>query len=165
VRVSISKIDGVTAVTVSLNEGMTSIRFALSNRVTVEQIRKVIRSNGFTPKEAEVRVTGVLVSRGDTLTLAVPGADEVYLLQDAPDAEGKLSELRQMGQDTRVVVTGQVPGSSDRPSRAPRTLLIRSYTAGTSGAWGQAAQQDSFATSLLKACAASFKPSERVRYG
>lgn len=126
-RVAVTRIEGVSTVTVSLKEGMASIRFTPSNHVTVDQIREVVRSNGFTPKEAEVRVTGVLVSAGDTLVLSVPGSEESFLLQDGPGAGGKVAELRKERADARVTVTGQVPAVNDRSRRARRPLLVQSY--------------------------------------
>ncbi|MEW5918962.1 MAG: heavy-metal-associated domain-containing protein [Gemmatimonadota bacterium] len=127
VRVAISKIDGVSAVTVSLNEGMTTVQFAPSNRVRAEQIRDVVRASGFAPKEADVRMAGALSLRGDTLTFAVPGAEETYVLQDVPGEESLLGALRQLGPNTRLEVTGRLPASAGRPGTAPRVLMVRAF--------------------------------------
>jgi copper chaperone CopZ len=47
--VAVGKIDGVRDVKVSLNEGRATIQFAAANRVSIEQVRKAIRANGFAP--------------------------------------------------------------------------------------------------------------------
>jgi copper chaperone CopZ len=133
VRVAIDKIEGVTSTTVSVNEGMTTEQFASSNSVRIEQIREVIRSNGFTPKEADVRVAGLLVHRGDTLALAIPGAEELFPLQDYPGVSGQLSVLRQFRPNERITITGQVPASQGRSAKPSRVLLVRSFVAGETG--------------------------------
>ena len=133
-RVAVSKIEGVTSATVSLNEGMTTVQFASSNSVRIEQIREAIRSNGFTPKDAEIRVAGVLIHRGDTLLLAVPGAEESFLLQDSMALQGQVSALRRLPPNERITVTGQVPASDGRSANTSWVLLVRSFLAGPAGA-------------------------------
>ena len=128
-RVVVGKIDGVRDVTVSLQQGLATIHFAPSNHVSVEQIRKAIRSNGFTPRAAEVRVAGLLFQRGDTLALRVPGSEESYVLHDAPGAAGQVAALRRLPAGPRVVLNGQLPDPSRRPRGSPRaTLLVRSFS-------------------------------------
>jgi copper chaperone CopZ len=127
VRVVVGKIEGVQSVKVSLKEGVATIQFAPSNRVTIARIREAVRSNGFTAREAEVRVAGSLVERGDSLTLVVPGANDVFLLQDAPGSPGMIAELRRRGNDARVILTGRVPVPA-KGVRGPERLLVRSVS-------------------------------------
>jgi copper chaperone CopZ len=128
VRVAVSKIEGVTSASVSLNEGVTTVHFAPSNSVRIEQIREAIRSNGFTPKEAEIRVAGVLLDRGDSLALAVPGADTL-VLRDLPAAPGQLTAMRRLPPNERITVTGQVLASEGRSAKSSRVLFVRSFAA------------------------------------
>jgi copper chaperone CopZ len=127
VRVVVGKIEGVQSVRVSLKEGVATIHFAPTNRVTLSKIREAIRSNGFSAREAEVQVAGSLVQRGDALALVVPGTDEVFFLQDAPGAAGVVAELRRRDPNARVVLTGQVPGPKPREARGPQRMLVRSF--------------------------------------
>jgi hypothetical protein len=127
VRVVVGKIEGVQSVKVSLKEGLATIQFAPSNRVTVARIRDAIRKNGFTAREAEVRVAGSLVERGDTLRLVVPGTEEVIVLEAAPGAVGVVTELRRQGLNARVVLTGRVLGPKSRERRGPERMLVRSF--------------------------------------
>ncbi len=124
-RVVVGKIEGVQSVKVSLKQGVATIQLAPANRVTLSQIRDAIRSNGFTAREAEVRVAGSLVRRGDTLTLVVPRTDETFILQDAPGTSGVVAELRRRAPGGRVVVTGQVPRPTSRKDRERGRLLVR----------------------------------------
>jgi hypothetical protein len=126
--VVVGKIEGVESVKVSLKEGVATIQFAPVNRVTVSRIHEAIRSNGFTAREAEVRVAGSLVQRADALTLVVPGTNEVFVLQDAPGAVGSVAELERRGPNRRIVLSGQVPGARTRGSPNPKRLLVRSFS-------------------------------------
>lgn len=123
-RVAVNKIEGVTSTTVSLNDGMATVQLAPANRVSIEEIREVIRANGFTPKQAEVRVSGVLIQRGDTLALSVTGGRQLFALQDFP-GERQLDAVRQMPPNKPIIVTGQVAASSDRSAKS-YVLLVRS---------------------------------------
>jgi hypothetical protein len=126
VRVVVGKIDGVQSVKVSLKEGVATIQLAPSNRVTVEKIRDAIRSNGFTAREAEVRVAGTLVQRGDTLLLVVPTTEEAFVLEPAPNSSVALARLRHAGPNARVTLLGQLPAPPARAGRAPERLQVRS---------------------------------------
>jgi copper chaperone CopZ len=127
VRVVVGKIDGVREVKVSLKEGLATIQLAPANRVSVEQIRKAIRSNGFTPRAAEIRVAGVLVAQDDELILRAPGSEDAYVLRDAPGATAQVASLRRLRPGTRVVLSGQLPERSKKSSQT--TLLVRSFSA------------------------------------
>jgi hypothetical protein len=128
VRVVVGKIDGVRSVKVSLKEGVATIQLAPSNRVTIGKIRDAIRSNGFTAREAEVRVAGTLVQRGDALLLVVPTTEEAFVLEAAPNGASMIARLRQAGANARVTLLGQLPAPA-RAGRAPERLLVRSIEA------------------------------------
>lgn len=130
-RVVVEKIEGVRNVKVSLKEGVATIHFAPANRVTLAKIREAVRKNGFTARDAEVTVAGALVPHGDTLTLAVSGTDDVFVLQDAPGAAGTVAQLRRRGAGARVVVTGQVPAAGKRERGARDRMLVRSFARAT----------------------------------
>ena len=127
-RVVVGKIEGVRSVKVSLKAGVATVDLAPTNRVTLARIRDAIRSNGFTPREADVRMRGALGQRGDTATLLVAGTNETFVLQDAPGAAGTVAALRRQGLSRAVVVSGQIPRPPTRRSSAPERLLVRSFT-------------------------------------
>ena len=118
------KVEGVSAVQVSLNEGMLTLRFVPANRVSVAAIRATIRSNGFTPKDAEVRVTGRVVARGDSLFLVVPGSNEELVLEDEPNAPGRVADVRRAYAGASALLSGVVPESPRRTARL--RLRVRS---------------------------------------
>lgn len=126
VRVALNKIDGVESAEVSLNRGEAVVRFKRENRVTIEQIRTAIRSNGFTPKAAEVRVRGRVVEEKGELTLSVPGQDETYRLLADPAVPDAVTRVRHAaGQD--VVIEGTVPETAKGQSR-PETVQVRALS-------------------------------------
>ena len=127
VRVAIKKVEGVDKVDVSLNQGLAEVTFKPGNRATVEQVREIVRRNGFTPKAAEVRVDGHVVQQDGKPSLAVTGADVVYMLAEHAEAKGKLAALQQTAKDQVVTVSGHVPESQPK-APTPMTLQVRDFT-------------------------------------
>jgi hypothetical protein len=83
VRVAVRRLDGVESVEVSLDRASADIRLRPSNRVTLAQLRRLVRNNGFSAKDATVTVVGTIVERGGKPALAVTGIDAVWLLRPA----------------------------------------------------------------------------------
>lgn len=125
-RVAVKKLEGVEQVDVSLNIGLAVITFAPDNRVTVEQVREAIRKNGFTPKEAEVRLAGRVSETGGKLILQVPGWDRPYLLLDHPENAGATSQMRSSALGKDVVIDAVVPEAPKRGAPSD-TLRVRSF--------------------------------------
>ena len=126
-RVAVKKLDGVDSVDVSLNEGLAAVWFMSENRVTVKQVRDAIRSNGFTPKSADIRVRGRVVEANGTLTLEASGQSVRFLLVDHPERAGLGAQLRSGAVGRLVLLEGTVPESS-KGGEAAVTLQVRSFT-------------------------------------
>ena len=58
------KVDGVQTVQVSLKQGTTTLELRPENKVTVAQLRTVIRNNGFVSKEIQVMARGTVRADG-----------------------------------------------------------------------------------------------------
>jgi len=71
-------------VNVSLNKGLVSIELVPGNRVRMDQIRKAILDDAFTPKEANVVVVGELVSENGKLRFKVAGTNETFSVTSTP---------------------------------------------------------------------------------
>lgn len=82
--VSIKKIPGVKSVNVSLKQGLVSIALTPGNTVTMAQIRKAIRDDAFTPKEAHVTVEGDLARENGKLQFKVAGTNETFPIASTP---------------------------------------------------------------------------------
>jgi copper chaperone CopZ len=122
VRVAVEKIPGVDSVRVSLNDGYADIHLAPENTVTVARVRETIRNNGFTPKEARIRVTGSVMQLDDAPALSVAGAQRFRLVEH-PDAPEWAGELARLPVGRAVTVEGVVPEAA--PGAAvPLTLRV-----------------------------------------
>lgn len=105
---AIKKIDGVNDVQVSLNQGTASIQLKPGNKVQLQQIRQVVESKGFTPKDATVHLTGQLISENDHLSIKVPESNEVFSLKLATGAKKSEKELKTF-LNQKVHVQGTIP--------------------------------------------------------
>jgi hypothetical protein len=127
VRVAVLKLEGVEGIDVSLKTGSAVVRLRPGNRVTLPQLRQIIKDNGFTSKDATVTALGTLVERGGKPALDISGLATVALLirdpkqPDAFDAAAKLLAARDAAP---VEVVGVIPASPD-PSK-PQALMIQS---------------------------------------
>jgi copper chaperone CopZ len=111
VSVAIKKIDGVESVSVSLNQGRASIRLKPGNSVRLEQVDQAVQNNGFTPKEARVKVRGQVSVTDGKPKFKVLGANEVYgLVIDSQHAKLSGEIAKQAGKE--VVIEGAVPAPS-----------------------------------------------------
>ena len=119
-RVAVQKLEGVRSVTVSLNDGYADVVLVTQNTVTVERIREAIRRNGFTPREARVRVSGFVLRQGDQLALQVPGSEVAFLLAGSGE---ELERLARAASGSPVTLNGTVP-ESPRGSKAPLQLRL-----------------------------------------
>ncbi|MBI2403769.1 MAG: heavy-metal-associated domain-containing protein [Gemmatimonadetes bacterium] len=117
---AVQKLDGVRSVTVSLNDGYADIALASQNTVTVERIREAIRRNGFTPREARVRVSGSVVRQDEQLVLDVPASGMAFVLAGSADA---LARLARAAGGSPITLDGTVP-ESQRGSTTPLHLRV-----------------------------------------
>lgn len=116
----LKRLSGVTDVRVSLNEGVAVVALAAGSTTTVESIREVIRDNGFTPKAAQVVVTGKLVRADGRTWLEASGLPRYHLTTVTKDVEATLSARPSGG----IQLEGEVPESDS----TARELLVTSLT-------------------------------------
>jgi len=108
VSVSIKKIPGVESVNVSLKQGLVSIAFKPGNTVTLQQVRKAIKDDAFTPKDARVVVVGQLTNANGKLEFKVSGTSEMFPV--SPTAHTSLD--KKVGQ--QLSITGLISTPSNR---------------------------------------------------
>jgi hypothetical protein len=122
--VALRKIEGVETVTVSLNDGAADIRLKPGNSVDPEAVRKVVRDNGFTPKEADVTVTGQITRSDGKWMLRVTETAIDYELREDSEASGQLDELEGRTA-SEVTLSGRLPESGIEPTPdSPRILDV-----------------------------------------
>ena len=59
VKVAVQKVDGVESVQLSLERAEADIRLKPENRVSLDQFRRIVKGNGFEPREAKVSVVRI----------------------------------------------------------------------------------------------------------
>ena len=126
-RVASLKIDGVETVTVSLQRGVADIRLREGNRVTIDQIRQMVRSNGFTPREANVTVIGVPLERGGAPAFEVSGINEVLIIDVKRSAASAVKELDE-ARKSDAPVASEIAGTLEPRTGAPDRIALTSFT-------------------------------------
>jgi len=109
VRVAVLKLDGVEGVDVSLQRGVADLRLRPGNRVTIQQLRTLIKRNGFNPGSATVEAAGRLTTRGTTPAIIITNTDLVLPLVPDPAAKEAMQHLQERGSSGSaedVLVTG-----------------------------------------------------------
>jgi hypothetical protein len=80
------KVDGVQTVSVNLKDGLTVLDLRPDNKVTLAQLRKVIRNNGFVSKDAQITARGSVSGN----TFEVNGSGErLAFVQKPSTADGE----------------------------------------------------------------------------
>lgn len=121
-RVAIQKLPGVESVDVSLERASTDIRLRAGNAVTMQQLRGIIRNNGFTAKEAIVTVDGLLTEDGGRPALRVTGTDAVLLIAMDPKQPAAFRDVQaRLGSGVptvaQVTLAGVIHPRADHPDR------------------------------------------------
>ncbi len=117
-RVAVGKLRGVESVDVTLKRGVAHIRLAAGNRVTLAQVRQIIKEAGYTSREATVAVLGRIERSGGTSILLVSGTGERFRLEQAAGAPAVLNGAGRPG--STVEITGTVP----QPGAGETTLRV-----------------------------------------
>lgn len=105
----LKKLPDVTGVRVSLNEGQAVVTVAADSSTTLENIRSVVRDNGFTPKAARVTLVGTLIHADDGIWLEAPALPR-YRLRASNEATE--AALRARPDRETVEVQGEIPESA-----------------------------------------------------
>ena len=82
--VGIQEVEGVESVKVNLNQGLAAVKLKPGNTVRLEQLHDVVRSKGFTPKQAQIVAKGHLARANGKLEFQISGAQRTYPLEAPP---------------------------------------------------------------------------------
>src|SRR4029453_6903429 len=105
------KVPGVSAVRVSLNEGLTVVDFKEENSVTLAQLRQVIRNNGFVTREAQIVARGLVTASGNQMSFEVSRSVERITLAPSKTLPRQYEDLRERasaGQRVDAIISGTV---------------------------------------------------------
>ena len=119
-RVAVQKLSGVESVNVSLERASTDIQLRPGNSITLEQLRSIIKNNGFTAKDATVTVVGKLIERGGQPALEVTGTNTVMLIVADPKQPAMFKRVQdRLGAKPAPTIRleGVVESRADSPDR------------------------------------------------
>jgi copper chaperone CopZ len=125
VRVAVRKLDGVESVDVSLERASADIRLRPANRVTLAQLRQIIKNNGFNAKDASITVVGTLSERNGEIVLAVSGTDSTLLIDRSKSRSTAFADALQRvkAQDSSTVEAVGTVAAPARPSHTDQLIL------------------------------------------
>jgi copper chaperone CopZ len=106
VSVAVRKLQGVESVEVSLQRAVADIKLRPGNTITLEQIRQLIKSNGFVSKEAVVTAIGTPRGGSRGLEIAVSGLTSILAVDSNRSAPAALQVMK--GQSGLVELAGTV---------------------------------------------------------
>lgn len=112
--VALKNIEGVESVEVSLEKASAVIRLEPDNKVTLPLLRRAIRSNGYTTREAHVVARGRIVERDATSTLDLLNGSVLVLAERPPEAAAGTLEVTGVAREDaqrieRLTVTAVKP--------------------------------------------------------
>jgi copper chaperone CopZ len=84
VRVAFQKVDGVESVELSLERAQADIRLRKDNIASLDRFRRIVKANGFEPRQATVTALGTVREVGGKLAFEVSGVIPPLII--APDA-------------------------------------------------------------------------------
>ena len=122
------KVDGVESVDVSLERASAAINLRPGNRITLAQLRQIIKNNGFSAKEATVTVAGTLTERGGKPALTVTGTDIVWLIGPRAAGDAAYADAMQRvkaHENGPVEAAGTVAAPTD-PTQ-PEVLVLEAF--------------------------------------
>ena len=113
------RVNGVEAVEVSLERAMASIRLRRGNRVTLQELRQLVKHGGFASREAGVTVIGELHPDANSAVLSVTGAGSMLTVvaDTGQPAAYKSVRERLAGSARAITLIGVVeerPGTDGR---------------------------------------------------
>ena len=103
-RVAVTKLPGVESADVSLDKASADIRLKPDNRITMTQLRAVLKQNGYPTRNAQIDARGRIVDRGGTLLVdllngstmeidprgaSVKASDQIVQITGVSAADGK----------------------------------------------------------------------------
>ena len=112
VEQGLKRLSGVEAVAVSLNDGYAEVELSEDSQLTLADIREVIRKNGFSPKNADVRVSGKVVEADGRQLLLKTGVEVFELTIEDQKLQSQLSDG-----DPTVTLSGFVAGGEEQQLR------------------------------------------------
>ena len=127
---AVGKLQGVETVEVSLKRAAAEIRLRPGNVVTLSELRRIIKDNGFSSRETTATAVGKLIDRGGSPALALSGLNALWsIVRDPkqPKAYDDVLASLKAKQALAVEVVGVVPANSN--AQQPDHIVVTSVRA------------------------------------
>lgn len=122
--VALQKMDGVSAVTVTLKDGLAKLTLKPGNKVTLSEIRRVVERSGFTPQRASIVAEAEEIrSASGQSQIKVSHSNETFPLAQATTEQVRAALEKHGGK--RIVVEGVVPAAKDNPAGAMAVTAVK----------------------------------------
>jgi copper chaperone CopZ len=125
VRIGVQKVAGVESVELSLERAEAAIRLADGNRVLLDQFRRIVKANGFEPKQARVTVRGTVREMAGKLVLEVSGPGTSLVISPDKSAPEPYKQLKSAW-ESKSTSTFEVVGTVDQGAGGVETIAIAS---------------------------------------
>jgi hypothetical protein len=119
------KVKGVEGVEVSLRRALADIRLKPGNSVSLDQLRQIVKSNGFTAAEAVVTAVGSVIELNAQPAVAVSGVGSLPVARDtsAPEAYERLLTTLKAEKAVTVEVSGTISSPAGQPDAIGLTAV------------------------------------------
>jgi copper chaperone CopZ len=118
---ALQKLDGVEKVQLAAEDGLVIVQLKAGNKIAIEQLRRIVRSNGYPTKEAEIVALGKVVSGGGTHSFDLLNGSALALtelpsknLQEIVEVKGVVAADEK--NEERLRITSMTPAPA-RPGR------------------------------------------------
>jgi cation transport ATPase len=117
VRVAVQKVDGVEGVVLSLERAQADIRLRPDNRATLDDFRRIVKANGFEPKEARVTAVGAARASEGKIVFEVAGVATPLVVSVKSDAAAHERSPREACSRSQAWSSKLATAPSRSPSR------------------------------------------------
>jgi copper chaperone CopZ len=125
VRVGVQKVAGVESVELSLERAEADIRLAEGNRVPLDQFRRIVKANGFEPKQARVTARGTVREIAGKLVLEVSGPGTSLVISPDKSAPEPYKQFKSAW-ESKSTATFEVVGTIDQGAGGVETIAVAS---------------------------------------
>jgi hypothetical protein len=87
------KLEGVESVEVSLEKSSADIKLKADNKITLPQLRRIIRSNGYPTKDAQITARGRIIDRDGKPVLDLLNGSFLDLAEKPKEATADVVEV------------------------------------------------------------------------
>jgi copper chaperone CopZ len=107
---AIKKLDGVESIELVPEKGIAEIRLKAGNKITMGDVRRIVKSTGYTPGDAEITARGRIAGAGSAASLDLLNGSTLPIADGAKDSNGTIVEVTGVSKvddknDERLTIT------------------------------------------------------------